>query len=301
METQYDISPHTGEKHPPSKDCMMIINVHNALSEPRLHCCLEGGPSELAEYKLEVVNGIKNHWVKQNPSDTEWTYSYNGRLFNWGSQLNFATKLKEGVVDPQNPWVQLAYVKAINNELLYEIIPPVNQIEHIINTLVEAPYSRRAIALTGFPPGDKSVDDPPCLRYLWCRGRYDDCLKIDMHVHFRSRDAYGAALFNMYALTELQRYIVFEIQDKLVDMRVEAGNYVDISDSYHIYGHKLKEFENRFINSALKQPRERRFWDLSTTEMQELLKEGEQKAYKLVKSIDEKNNRTNLSSRNENI
>ena len=55
MPTQYDVDPHTGFKHPPSKDCMMTMVVENALAEPRLHCCLEGGPAELAEYKLESL------------------------------------------------------------------------------------------------------------------------------------------------------------------------------------------------------------------------------------------------------
>ncbi len=341
MPTEYDVDPHTGFKHPPSKDCMMTMVVENALAEPRLHCCLEGGPAELAEYKLEVVDGIKDHWVKQNPEDTEWTYTYHNRLFNWGSQLNFATKVKEGETDPNNPWVQLAYVKKVDGELSYEIIPPANQIQHIIDTLVEAPFSRRAVALTGFPSGDKDTHDPPCLRYIQCRGYYSDCLTIDMHTHWRSRDAFGAALFNMYALTELQRYIVSEIQHKLIydigpsntcpacggeinipfgytidcicvkdlkcnncnlyPYKVKTGRYVDVADSFHIYGHKLKEFEDRFINSALKQPKERRFWDLSSPEMKEMLKEGEAKAYKLVHSLDEKKGQTNLPSVNQSV
>lgn len=358
MPTQYDVDPHTGFKHPPSKDCMMTMIVENALAEPRLHCCLEGGPAELAEYKLEVVDGIKDHWVKQNPEDTEWTYTYHNRLFNWGSQLNFASLAGEGPIDAENPWTQLAYVRKAgfnvltengesldpNNGLRFELIKPTNQIQHIIDTLVEAPFSRRAVALTGFPSGDKDTHDPPCLRYIQCRGYYSDCLTVDMHTHWRSRDAYGAALFNMYALTKLQEYIVDSIQHKLIydvglgnishicpvcggkleiniplgmncvcvrdlkcndcniyPYKVQVGRYIDVADSFHIYGKKLKEFEDRFIDSALKQPYERRFWDLSSPEMKEMLKEGEEKAYKLVKSLDEKNGKTNLPSVNQSI
>ena len=344
IETQYDIDPNTGVKHPPSKDCMMMMVVNNALAEPRLHCCLEGGPAELAEYKLEVVDGIKDHWVKLSPEDTKWTYTYHNRLFNWGSQLNFASIPGEGETDNDNPWTQLAYVRKVNGELAYEIIPPADQIQHIIDTLAEAPFSRRGVALTGFPAGDKDTHDPPCLRYVWCRGNYENgYLSIDMHTHWRSRDAFGAALFNMYALTELQRYIVEGVQQKYYDMYlndefmhgqcpkcggdivqemvalvpreeetecivchdcklrpyiVKAGRYVDVADSFHIYGHKIKEFENRFINSALKQPYERRFWDLSTDTMKELLQEGEDKAYKMVASLDAKNGTTDLPAVN---
>ncbi len=359
METQYDIDPHTNYKHPPSKDCMMIMEVENALDEPRLHVCLEGGPAELAEYKLEVVDGIKDHWVKLSPDSTEWTYTYHNRLFSWGNQLNFATSVNDGPVDENNPWVQLAYVKKMGKEkpseeliqsgygsFAYEIIPPVDQIQHIIDTLVDAPFSRRGVALTGFPAGDKDTHDPPCLRYVWCRGNYEkNYLSIDMHTHWRSRDAYGAALFNMYALTELQRYIVDGIINKFGELyknnelstncprcgtlmgqycvainnpgmaaglfscdncglspyRIKAGRYVDVSDSFHVYGHKLKEFEERFINSALQQPRERRFWNLSSPEMIDLIKEGESKAYKTVQSLDEKKGKIGFPSKNKSV
>lgn len=347
--TQYDFDPNTGVKNPPSIDSPLIMFVEDALAEPRLHVCLEGGPAELAEYKLEVVNGIKNHWVKLFPEGTEWTYTYNGRLTNYGGNMNFATSINNQATDPKNPWVQLAYVKknAIESDNVekfsYENILPVNQINYIIDTLSETPYSRRAVALTSFPPADILVSDPPCLRYIECRGySRNNCIYIDMNVHFRSRDAWGAALFNMYALTELQKYITEQIQLKMKQKAktllinneyrnykcpycgekslnfisennndseeklfkcnncniypfiVKTGTYTDISDSFHIYGIDMKEFEDRFINSALKQPKNRRFWDLSSSEMQELIAEGEEKAYKTVKSIDKKKDRTGL-------
>lgn len=338
--TQYDIDPNTGFRHPPSIDCPMIMYVPEALSEPKLHCCLEGGPADLAEYELEVVSGIKNHWVKMEPNGKEWVYTYSGRLKNYGSNMNFASLVLEGPIDKENPWTQLAYVRKVNGKLFYEVIPPIDQIQHIIDTLSETPYSRRAVALTSFPPADLLVDDPPCLRYIECRGYYrDSCLKIDMNVHFRSRDAFGAALFNMFGLVSLQKYITEKIQLKynekcasgqlskvcpicdgqlfsrdfadvitadklycscgLYPYKVEVGSYTDISDSFHVYGKKLKEFQERFINSAIHQPYDRRFWDLSTDMMQEIIQEGKEKAYKMVESLDAKNNRTGLPSFNQ--
>lgn len=328
--TQYDYDPNTGIQHQPSLDSPLMMFVENALEEPRLHCCLEGGPAELAEYALEVVDGIKNHWVKTNPESKEWTYTYNGRLTNYGSNMNFATLVEDGPIDPNNPWTQVAYVRKVNGELKYENITPVNQIQHIIDTLAETPYSRRAVALTSFPPGDIKVSDPPCLRYIECRGYYrDGCLKIDMNVHFRSRDLWGAALFNMYALTELQKYITEEIQKKIVQKDncpicnkkldldnenqlycsicnvnpfvVKVGSYTDFSDSAHIYGIDLQEFENRFINGALNEDYKRVFWDLSTGIMKELIQEGKDKAYKTVNIQDEKNNKVNFPQINKDM
>jgi len=350
IKTEYDYNPLTDEKDLPSIDCPMIMYVEDPNREPRLHCCLEGGPAELAEYTLEVVHGIKNHWVKTHPDGKEWSYTYNGRLTNYGSNMNFASIIKDGPIDENNPWTELSYVRKIDGELHYEVIPPMNQIQHIIDTLVEAPHSRRAVASTTFPPADLLEDSPPCLRTITCRGFYkNNCLKINMNVHFRSRDAFGAALFNMIALVELQKYITHQIQEKLnqkytdgtLDIKtcpkcggelmkylrgyegkpyieeypsgiccakcylapydVKVGSYTDFSDSFHLYGRKLNEFEDRFINSAIKQPKERRFWDISTPDMQELWKEGEEKAYKMVAELDKKNNKTNFPRHNQDM
>jgi len=353
VRTQYDFNPLTKEQTPPSIDAPVIMFVEHAMNEPKLHCCLEGGPAELAEYTLEVVSGIKDHWIKQNPNDTQWLYTYHSRLANWGGQCNSASIIEDAPIDQQNPWTQLAFSRKINGEIKYQIIDPIDQIQDIINQISETPYTRRAIAITGVPCLDKGQQDPPCLRTITCRGFYRNyCLEIDMKVHFRSRDAWGAALFNMNALVQLQKYITEQIQNnfiiktkelltdfstnsykcpvcqsklhliaegtsknseidiyktivcpncKLKPFVVEVGSYTDISDSFHIYGHKLKEFENRFINSALKQPEERRFWDLSDPMMQEILKEGEAKAYRMVEELDKKNNKTNFPSTNQNM
>ena len=231
METSYDIEPNTGIKFPPSKDAMMTIVVEEALAEPRLHIALEGGPAELAGYKLEVVDGIKDHWVKRSPSDKTWSYTYHGRLASYGDKMNFAsTKPREG----GDPWVILSYAfdgcdwegdqygGYTTHVRRHEEIAPFDQIQHIVDTLVEAPFSRRAVASTAFPPADARVDDPPCLREIVCRGYYDGgTLKVDMHTHWRSNDAWGASLFNMYALTELLADICIRVQDTFDERHTE--------------------------------------------------------------------------------
>lgn len=223
--TQYDVDPNTGHKHPPSKDCSMVMHVEDAIAEPRLHVCLQGGVDDLVEYEMEVVEGVKDHWVKKTPEETFWTYTYHGRLAKYGDRMNFAggspglgsTKLgySNGVIPSQCP----ECYTSLGGYPVVEEIPPFDQIQHIIDSLAEAPYTRRAIAVTSFPPADAPTDDPPCLREVWCRGYYrDGVLKIDMQTYWRSRDAWGAALYNMYGLTELQRYIVDGVRRKLNQM-----------------------------------------------------------------------------------
>jgi thymidylate synthase len=69
-----------------------------------------------------------------------------------------------------------------------------------------------------------------------------------MNVYWRSRDAYKAAFMNIYALTELQRAIAEAIAEKRGEA-VTVGQYVDVSDSYHIYGEDFPDFRARFLRS----------------------------------------------------
>jgi thymidylate synthase len=351
IRTQYDFDPNTGITKPPSKDCSMRMIVKNSLAEPRLHICLEGGPEQLGDYETEVVLGLKDDWVKNttDPEDKRWIYTYHGRLAAYGNRLNFASSID----DPGRSlggWTSLAYSRPVfrweggddegpGRRIDYqdhEEIEPFDQIEFIVQQLVKAPYTRRAVAMTGFPPADAQTDEPPCLREAWCRGYHEDgVLKIDMHTHWRSRDAWGAALFNMYALTELHRDICLRVQKALDDKerswlvgascplcttpmvfepeinhhlrrdtasdvickscglrpyKVAAGAYVDTSDSFHVYGTDMVDFEERFIRGvhgldpktgervAPEMPLERCFKDLTQDPWAQMLDDGRKKA-----------------------
>ena len=201
----------------------------------------------------------------------------------------------EGDWRPYDPFVGLGYSKhreQTHSKMYglfhipgysFERIEPFDQIQHIVDTLAEAPFSHRAVASTAFPPADATCDDPPCLRELWMRGYEDEdegVLKVDAHTHWRSNDAWGASLFNMFALTELQRDICSRLQEKL-GRQVRAGAYVHTADSYHIYGNDMKDFQDKFLTS-LELPESRRFWDLSTPTMAELMAEGEVKERRLA-------------------
>ena len=80
-----------------------------------------------------------------------------------------------------------------------------------------------------------------------------------MNSHWRSRDAYKAAFMNMYALTDLQRWLAEEIGKRMGEP-VSVGRYVDISDSYHIYGAYFQEFNERFLKLVRERPFEKRVW-----------------------------------------
>ena len=59
---------------PPSKDCSMSIVVEEPLAEPMIHKDFPGGLEDLQEYVMEVLEGIKNHLVRdsEDAEDTRW-------------------------------------------------------------------------------------------------------------------------------------------------------------------------------------------------------------------------------------
>ncbi len=212
IKTEYD-----RENEPPSKDCTMIMVIKDPFSEPRIHLAFPGGIEDLEKYRQEVVYGIHDSWI--NPEEKKWTYTYHDRLCNYH---------------------------------IPEDTEKINQIEYIINKLSETQYSRRAQGITWIPFYDPFTYDPPCLQRIWCRIIENNGeLFLIMNTHWRSRDAYRAAFMNLFGLTELQKYIADQISKK-IKKEVKVGQYVDISDSYHIYGESFDDFKNRFLRSIEK-------------------------------------------------
>lgn len=208
---------------PPSKDCTMIMVVEDPFAEPRIHRAFPGGLEELEIYRQEVVNGVHDHWI--NPAEGKWTYTYHKRFFDF--------EMKNEKID---------------------------QINYIIEKLSKVPYSRRAQAITWNPSLDPLTDDPPCLQRLWLRLVEDeDKYMLNMNSHWRSRDAFKATFMNIFALTDLQRHIAKKISEK-IGRKVIAARYVDICDSFHIYGSYYNDFE-KFLNTLKNRNFEERTWN----------------------------------------
>lgn len=211
IKTQYDKS-----EDPPSKDATVIVTITDPFGEPRIHKNFPGGPTELESYRLEVLNGIHDHWI--DPAAGKWTYTYHERLFEY------------------------CPVEDIRGADSLKPFRKVDQIQYIVDRLSQAGHSRRAQAVTWMPTADPQTDDPPCLQRIWCRLVPDDTGRssLNMNTHWRSRDLYKAWFMNVYALTDLQRIIAERISQK-INQPVKVGRYVDISDSLHIYGSYFDE------------------------------------------------------------
>jgi len=212
METQYDRAD-----DPPSLDCSMTMIIENPLAEPMIHRSFPGGLEDLEEYRQEVVDGIKNHWIRDpnDPDDNRWEYTYNERMF--------------------------AYRVPGLDE-------PVDQFEGMAQSLAKSPITRRAQMISWQPWMDLGAYDPACWQSLWgriVRGG-DGVASLNLNMRFRSRDAYKAAFMNDFAFIDLGRKLAKRISD-IRGEEVRLGRFVDQSDSYHIYGSYFNEFFDGFI------------------------------------------------------
>lgn len=210
-----------GEK---SKDIPIAIEIENPFAEPRVHLkgIVAGKLKGLFEYVDEVVKGIHDDKVK------EYGYTYHDRLFNYTIGVN------------------LIDIPAKGSKVQFKA--RTNQIDYIIRKLKEAPYSRRAQAITWKPWIDPNSEYPPCLQRIWCRVINR---KLVMHVHMRSNDALKASFMNMFAFTELQKYIAEKVG-------ADVGYYIHIVDSFHIYESDWKWAE-KFVEQ-IESGKSTRYW-----------------------------------------
>jgi thymidylate synthase len=213
---------------PPSKDCSMTVVIRNPLAEPMIHRDMPGGLEDLQEYVMEVLDGIKDHCVRDtvaDPEDTRWEYTYHQRLFD------YSIPMRDEKFD---------------------------QIELLAKKLATTPHTRRAQAITWKVWEDNDCYDPACLQSIWCRlAQGQDAWYLNTNIRFRSNDAYKAALMNMFAFIQLQKKIASRISE-LSGRVVKLGRYVHHADSYHIYGSYFTEFENRFLKGMEKRTFEER-------------------------------------------
>jgi len=217
--TQYD---KPGD--PLSLDCTLNLTILDPESDPMIHMAFPGGIENLKEYELEL-KGFKDHWVKNmnDPNDTRWEYTYHGRLKNYGS------------------WTEL--VEENGDKVRKAVGFQVDQIEHVINKLVEQPFTRQAQMITWMPNHDLSVYDPPCLQSLWYRILEDEdgVQWLNCNIRFRSNDAWGASFMNMFGFIRFNREVIADEISKRSGKTVRLGRLNWQADSYHIYGKDIAQ------------------------------------------------------------
>lgn len=242
---------------PESKDVTLMLHVKNPFSEPRIHRGFPGGLDDLEKYVMEVIYGIHDHWI--NPSEGKWEYTYHERLFNYkldgkeifGGKINMLDRMMENSLNNGNH-TEISKMYDRQSFVLKNTYRIIDQIASVIEKLKEAPHTRRAQAVTWQAWNDIGIKDPSCLQRMWFRCENG---RLNMNIHIRSNDAYKAGFMNMYAFTELQKYVAEQVG-------VEVGEYVHIADSFHIYGSYFNEFEG-FLKMVENRVWEDRIWTTS--------------------------------------
>lgn len=231
--TQYD-----KPTDPASRDAIAVIVITNPMAEPRIHRAFPGGIVELECYRQEVVDGIHDHWV--DPAAGKWEYTYHERLTAYS---------------------------------VPGLAKPVDQLSYVVDALADAPYTRRAQAITWKPWEDAGIADPACLQRMWFRVFGDELV---MNVHMRSNDAFKAAFMNMYAFTDLQRVVAEKLSERL-GRQIRVGQYTHIADSFHIYGAYFQEFEGFLRTLDMRTFEERTY---RTEEVQDIIDEAREQIAK---------------------
>jgi len=253
VRTEYDHLDAEGKSVDPlSRDCTSIIEVRDPFAEPRIHKNFPGGPVELEVYRQEVVDGIHDHWVDPNDPD-KWTYTYHERLFSYAP----TTDLDDGDAPK---------------------LPAVDQMEYVVRKLAETPHSRRVQAITWMPTADPQTDDPPCLQRLWFRLLRDGegLLRLNLNTHWRSRDAYKAWFMNAFALTDFQQVVAERIAERMGEP-VGVGSYIDICDSFHVYGSYFAAFEAEYRKMKDDEDYTKRAWPSDHPAIEMMFDEARQK------------------------
>jgi len=248
--THYDTKKDT----PKSKEGSICVKISNPFNEPRIHKNFPGGPEELESYRQEVVNGIHDNWI--DPQAGKWTYTYHERLTNW------------------NPYENEEELRKGGKRILKKGI---NQINEILCELNNDITSKAAQMITWYPTADpKTSKDRPCLQRLWFRPLEDnDGYLLNLNSHWRSRDLGKAWFMNVYAITDWQREIANQLQER-IGKPVRVGSYTDISDSLHIYGDYFEDFKKEF--ERMRNPNlEKRVWNSNHPAFQMMTEEAKRK------------------------
>lgn len=242
VRTQYDDKNSKNDLYmsPPSIDSTMSVIIEDPSSDPMIHKAFPGGLEDLEEYRQEVLDGIKDHWVRDqsDPNDKRWEYTYHERMFAY-----------------KVPGLEKS----------------IDQVAIMIDNLAKSPITRRAQVISWKPWEDLKISDPACFQSLWGRilrsnpefelysNEIDGDAKLNLNMRFRSRDAYDAAFMNDFAFIHLAEYMANQISEKRGE-EVKLGRFIDQSDSYHIYGKSLQKFQDNFVKQLVTRTYEDRVW-----------------------------------------
>lgn len=182
-----------------------LRNIQIVIPEPEKSGVPKGsefGTKSIAEYKDEMIN----------PEDKGFKYTYGSRLRDYWYHLD------EYVPDDTIS----------------------DQVANIVDDLLNAPTTRRAVGVTWDPSYDPWQDDVPCMNHVQFFLRHG---KLEATGLWRSHDIFGAYPANFFALLELSKYIAEKTESKV-------SRITTYSNSAHIYEHNFGAAERAYKNQG---------------------------------------------------
>ncbi|MGD9015077.1 MAG: thymidylate synthase [Candidatus Omnitrophota bacterium] len=155
------------------------------------------------------------------PTDMEYIQGYLGYLLTGTKTESEDYTYGERLVEPK--------VKVKQNiesrEMVKEMPLNVNQIEEVINIYKTQGFGTNQAIMEIGMPSDIKLTDPPCLRLIDTRVRYD---RLHFILYFRSWDLWGGFPSNLGGLQLVKQYMADEIG-------VQDGEIIAISKGLHLY------------------------------------------------------------------
>ncbi len=103
----------------------------------------------------------------------------------------------------------------------------IDQLGVLKDRLKDGTVTRRAQAITWIPERDFATEHPPCLQRIWIRPLGEK--RCEVHLSWRSRDAYGAWNSNICAIVDML------YREVLTPNNLKIVKLVDFCNSAHIY------------------------------------------------------------------
>ncbi|NHI91018.1 MAG: hypothetical protein EAX96_00860 [Candidatus Lokiarchaeota archaeon] len=223
----------------PSKEATVTVNVTNPLSEPRIHKADYVSTSDIKlnpTYVDEVLKGT----IDQKVDEGSLSYTYHRRIWNWGKRV----KKHDEFLEKKGLPIIRFFVK---DELKEDL--GINQMEYLIEKCVEESISRKLQVVTWAAWKDLKVSGAPCLQRIWFRIVEDQEIEKEryliMQTSWRSRDLYKAWGSNCAGLVEVGKWVASELTRRM-KTQIDLIQYVDFSNSLHIYGSDFPEIERTF-------------------------------------------------------
>jgi thymidylate synthase len=195
----------------------------------------------VAEYSEEFTRSYLSAYLKK-PERLKFVYLYFERFVRYivpePKRVSFLEKIAYSLKSLEG-----VFSKATNNDVLMDQLVVLRK--QVAEQVKNAIASNRHQIITWLPYIDMDNESPPCLQRIWIRVYPNG--SVDIHLDWRSRDAYAAYMVNLIGLIRmLYREVIAPNGCTIVRV-------IDYCDSLHVYyadldaAMKVKEIDLRKV------------------------------------------------------